>query len=92
MLDAKKQWSIDWQHFDWSVVNAEVELSNPSDEDDITTMTRTGFTEYLNWLKENNPELLFVVGMIQKLEQEGAPQEEIDKWKNVWDSKTQNNR
>lgn len=88
MADKEGKWSVDWWTFDWKAVDKEIEEKNPQNEGDITTITKDMFVEYIHWLNENAPELLYIVAMMYRLQQEGAPEEELDKLRNLWNELT----
>ncbi len=90
MADKERKWSVDWRTFNWKAVDKEIEERKPQNEGDITILTRDMFVEYMHWLNENAPELLYIVDMMYKLQQEGAPEEEIDILRNLWNELTGN--
>lgn len=47
------------------------------------------FIEYLHWLNETSPKLLDIAFMMTKMQQEGAPEEDIDILRNLWDRLTE---
>ena len=58
MADKEKKWSVDWRTFNWKEVDKEIEEKQPKSEEEITTISRDMFIEYLHWLNETSPELL----------------------------------
>ena len=57
MADKEKKWSVDWRTFNWKEVDKEIEEKQPKSEEEITTISRDMFIEYLHWLNETSPEL-----------------------------------
>jgi hypothetical protein len=88
MADKEKKWSVDWRTFDWKAVDKEIEEKKPGSAEKVTAITRELFAEYLQWLKETQPELLDIVGAMYMLYMEGAPAEALDKLKKQWDELT----
>jgi hypothetical protein len=87
MADKMKKWSTDWHTFDWKAVDRELQEKG-ADSEEITTMTKEMFTEYLEWLKETQPELLEIIGVMYQLKEEGTPENELNELKNLWDDLT----
>jgi hypothetical protein len=46
------------------------------------------FTEYLEWLRETQPELLEIMGEMHQLKEEGAPDEKLYELEILWDDIT----
>jgi len=90
MADKERKWSVDWRTFNWKVVDKEIEEKKLQNEGDITTITKDIFVEYIHWLNENAPKLLYIVAVLYRLQQEGAPEKEIDKLRKLWNELTGN--
>ena len=88
MADKEKKWSVDWRTFNWKEVDKEIEEKQPKSEEEITTISRDMFIEYLHWLNETSPELLDIAFMMTKMQQEGAPEEDLDIFRNLGDRLT----
>lgn len=58
MADKEKKWSVDWRTFNWKEVDKEIEEKQPKSEEEITTISRDMFIEYLHWLNETSPSCL----------------------------------
>lgn len=79
---------FDWSCYDWDAVNTELQKRKQSTtgNEEHESLPRDMFVEYVRWLHDNKPELFYIMVMMHKADQERAPQEELDKWKKLWDS------
>ena len=84
MADKERKWSVDWQTFNWKEVDKEIEEKQPQSVEELTTLSRDMFIEYLQWLNETSPELLVIAGMMYRLQKEKAPKEELDRLRKLW--------
>lgn len=84
MADKERKWSVDWQTFNWKEVDKEIEEKQPQSVEELTTLSRDMFIEYLQWLNETLPELLVIAGMMYRLQKEKAPKEKLDRLRKLW--------
>ena len=85
MMD--KDNTFDWNCYDWNAVNDELQKKKLSTgNEELENLPRDMFVEYVRWLHDNKPELFYIMVKMHQADQEGAPHEELDKWKRLWDS------
>lgn len=85
-MDGEKRTAIDWQHFDWSKVEREIdgkELSEKNDE--LENLPRDMFVEFIRHIHDDMPELYQI--MLNMLEaKRNGDDDELDKWKQKWEA------
>lgn len=86
----ENRWTVDWRKFNWKAVDKELEDRNKSSEEELSTLTRDMFVEYIQWMHDTSPELLDIMVKMYQLQEQGAPKEEVDRWMNMWDELTGN--
>jgi hypothetical protein len=89
MDNGTNDWSVDWQNYDWTEVDKEIEEKSP-DATEIQSMPKEQFLEYLAWMGENSPELLALADRMLKLERSGESPEELERLKALWNHITGN--
>ena len=86
----ENRWTVDWRKFNWEAVDKELEDRNKSSEEELSSLTRDMFVEYIQWMHDTSPELLDIMVKMYRLQEQGAPKEEVDRWMNMWDELTGN--
>lgn len=90
MAYREKEWTVDWRKFNWKAVDKELEDRNKSSEEELSSITRDMFVEYIQWMHDTSLELLDIMVRMYWLQEQGAPKEEVDRWKDMWNGLTGN--